>query len=110
MGIDASTVGFCMIGIFVASRTNCCSASMCPVSYCCAAEVRRVAVRIRTVWSVLASSVMYHVCDMCPYIDFKLESWSLGQVLCGVASPGFGEGGEADRTSSENSDLDKYEG
>ena len=46
MGIDASTVGFCMIGIFVASRSTCCSASMCPVSYCCAAEVRRVAVRM----------------------------------------------------------------
>ena len=66
--------------------------------------------RIRTVWSVLATSAMCHVCVMCPYIDFKLESWSLGQVLCGVASPGFGEGGEADRSSSENNDFPHYEG
>ena len=110
MGIDASTVGFCMIGIFVVSRSTCCSASMCPVSYCCAAEVRRVAVRIRTVWSVLASSAMCHVCDMCPYIDFKLESCSLGQVLPGIASPSLGVGGESHRSSSENVELCPYEG
>ena len=110
MSIDASTVGFCMIGIFVHRGRFAVARRGAPMPHCGSVEVRRVDVRIRTVWSVWATSAMCHVCVMCPYIDFLLGSWSLGQVLCGVASPSLGEGGEAHRSSAENSDLHTYEG